>query len=386
MDKKVKSSSELLKNIPNKLFTGYYNPKKLLSTNSAYLISIGGRNIGKTTAFELCIFWLWQYHNRPSVLLRRMDSSFRGEKFKHIFDRAFEMIKNVKNYIGITYRSGVYRGYWIIDGKKEYDKPFLYTYSLNSSNESQKGIYDIQNLGLILFDEFLTRESYLVDEWDIFYNAISTVLRMNYQANIIMCANTVSWESPYFREMHLTDIRELKQGDMREIRISDTDTTVTVEYCADNVVSDSRKNIVDNRFFGFASRTAKMIKSGSWEIGNYPHYTSEMREKTVESVVMADGIYVESDSDIVEIEIINYKGLGVYCMVHPTNGIRKDYNVLYSANRQRNDYRIHITPRSYNAVDKLIWTMYENGLFLYADNACGECVRNYWNDVRNNRR
>lgn len=88
------------------------------------------------------------------------------------------------------------------------------------------------NITTIVFDEFLTRGSYLKDEFILFTNVCSTIIRQRNDVKIFMLGNTVNKYSPYFSEMGLSNIKNQKQGTIDIYRYGDSDLIVAVEYCA----------------------------------------------------------------------------------------------------------------------------------------------------------
>ena len=96
----------------------------MIKNNTPYTLTFGGRDLGKTYAWTICMLAIWQYKGKRSVLLRRMADTLKPSKAGGFFDKVFKsgIIKNVKNYDGITYRTGKWCGFWIDEkGKKTYD-------------------------------------------------------------------------------------------------------------------------------------------------------------------------------------------------------------------------------------------------------------------------
>ena len=170
----------ILKHANEKWFEGHYSPLQVVKTNTPYIISYGGRNLGKTFAWLILIYAIWQCEGYKSVLMRRMAETLKSSKVAETFTKVFDLgyVPNNKGYTGITYRTGAWRGYWTDEkGKITYDEPFCYTFALSSKIETNKGVSDIEKLGIIFFDEALTADNYLTDEWGRFQNAISTLVR-----------------------------------------------------------------------------------------------------------------------------------------------------------------------------------------------------------------
>ena len=365
----------ILKHANEKWFEGHYSPLQVVKTNTPYIISYGGRNLGKTFAWLILIYAIWQCEGYKSVLMRRMAETLKSSKVAETFTKVFDLgyVPNNKGYTGITYRTGAWRGYWTDEkGKITYDEPFCYPFALSSKIETNKGVSDIEKLGIIFFDEALTADNYLTDEWGRFQNAVSTLVRENSQACCVLCANTVSWVAPYFREFGIKNVRSIKKGTVKVFQCLD-ETAVTLEYCND-VVANRKKKIVDRRFFGFKSGTADMIRVGGWEIHSYQHLTREMIEERHRELITRD-IYIAHENEILCLELYVMDDFGPLVNVRPADNF--DLGKVIYVVGDHTDPRYHHRPNPNNKIDKLIWTLYHNNRFYYADNLCGEIVKKF---------
>ena len=356
-------------------FKDHYSPLEVIKTNTPYILSYGGRNIGKTFAWLILILATWQLKDYKSVIMRRMAETLKTSKASQMFTKVFNsgIVPNKKEYAGISYRTGMWRGYWEDDkGKKIYDEPFCYSFALSSAIEMNKGVSDIEHLGIILFDEALTADNSLTDEWMRFQNAMSTLIRENSQACCVLCANTVSWVAPYFREFGIQDVRKIKQGTIKVFKCLD-ETAVTLEYCND-VIVNRKKKITDKRFFGFKTGTSDMIRQGGWEIHSYQHLTREMIEDRHRELITRD-IYIAHENEILCLELYVMDDFGPLVNVRPADNF--DLGKVIYVVGDHTDPRYHHRPNPSNKIDKLIWTLYHNNRFYYADNLCGEIVKKF---------
>ena len=365
----------ILEHAKEKWFDGHYSPLSVVKTNTPYIMTYGGRNLGKTFSWLILIYAIWQCEGYKSVLMRRMAETLKSSNAAETFTKVFDLgyVPNNKGYTGITYRTGAWRGYWADEkGKITYDEPFCYPFALSSKIETNKGVSDIQKLGIIFFDEALTADNYLTDEWGRFQNAVSTLVRENSQACCVMCANTVSWVSPYFREFGIKNVRSIKKGTIKVFQCLD-ETAVTLEYCND-VIANRKKKIVDRRFFGFKSGTADMIRVGGWEMHSYQHLTREMIEDRHRELITRD-IYIVHEYEILCLELYVMDDFGPLVNVRPSDNF--DLGKVIYVVGDHTDPRYHHRPNPNNKIDKLIWTLYHNNRFYYADNLCGEIVKKF---------
>lgn len=390
----MKTNAILLYNtLKDNLFKDHYNPRPQLKTDTSYMFNYGGRNIGKTFSWLLAIYVGWQRLDKPSVYVRRHADSIKPAKAGKLFDKVFQLYPqlNVKKYDGITYRSGTFCGYWLDGKRKEIDAPFCYTYGLSSAIELNKGSYDIQDLLLVFFDEALTADYYLTDEISRFENMISSVVRENVPAFIVMSANTVSWNAPYFRHFGIRDPRVIEKGKI-EIIHGLEDTSISVEYVADGVGSE-KKSLIDKRFFGLPSHTSEMITNGVWEVKPCQHWQDFHRRDSDGRYYQRKkifSVYMKYEFEYVCIEILSHELLGLVANVRPCDDFNAEIEKglvyrLYTDDFVTQPYERVVADSSDN-IDAIVFRLYRHDRFFYADNICGEVVRRWVQYSTNGRR
>ena len=119
----------------------------------------------------------------------------------------------------------------------------------------------------IIFDEFLSRIGYLKDEFMLFMNVVSTIVRQRNDVTIYMLGNTVNKYCPYFTEMGLTHVDKMEPGTIDVYTYGESKLKVAVEYCKDHNI-DGRKS---DSYFAFDNPQLQMITNGVWEVALYPH-------------------------------------------------------------------------------------------------------------------
>ena len=206
----------------------------------------------------------------PSVYVRRLDEMLKPKNLEELFS-APEHLKLIEEktegqYNSIFYRSNCFYLCCYQDGVKvaQDKKPFCRCYAINTA-ETTKG-QDVGEIKYIFFDEFITRQFYLANEFILFQNLLSSIVRHRAGIKIYMVANTVSKYCPYFREMGLTRVKDQKQGTIDLYTMGVNGTKIAVEYSdapggGDNVSS----------YFCFDNPELDMITTGSWEIALYRH-------------------------------------------------------------------------------------------------------------------
>lgn len=351
----------------------YYSLDNILKTNSTYNIIIGERSNGKTYA---CLkYALEQYFKNGGQfgIIRRWQEDIRGKRASSIWagliaNNEIEKVSQGK-YTGIHYFSGrFYLCNYDDNGKAIYNDNDLigYTFALTDMEHNKSISYPY--ITTLIFDEFLTRGIYLPDEFVIFMNTISTVVRNRANVKIFMLGNTVNKYSPYFKEMGLNHITKMKQGTIDVYTYGNSNLRVAVEYCAHSGVTKE-----NDYYFAFDNPKLQMITTGAWELDIYPHLPVKYKPKDV-----LLEYFIKFDGQIYQCNIVEVDG-NMFTYIHEkTTPIKDDDNdIIYSLeyshkmNYNRSIYR----PK--NQLQRRILYFFEHDLVYYQDNQVGDAINNY---------
>ena len=350
----------------------YYSLKNILSKKAQYNIIFGERSNGKT--YSVLKYGLEQYtkDGKQMAIIRRWQDDFKGKRGASMFDSLaanYEIEYMTKGKWTNVYYFG---GRWFLcnykdDGTREIDEtPFAYAFSITSMEHDKSTSYP--NVTTILFDEFLTRTAYLPDEFVLFMNVLSTIIRDRTNVKIFMLGNTVNKYCPYFSEMGLKHIKNMEPGTIDLYQYGNSGLSVAVEYTAPN-----KNGKGSDLYFAFDNPKLTMITGGAWEIDIYPHCPCKYKPKDV-----LFKFYIEFDSELLECEIVNADN-NLFIFIHkkttPLKEPEKDliYSTEYSPlpNRKRK-----ITVPTSNMENK-IYNLFKTDKVFYSDNETGEIVRNY---------
>ena len=375
----------------------FYDLTNILSKDCVYSIIYGERSNGKT--YAVCKHFLEEYaeSKKEIAIIRRFETEFTKGKGKEIFDN---LIYNeyVGNQVEVIFK-GRYNfieyisGRWYLEYRKDlvsdkYAKkerirgedelenkvgtirmknPFAYAFALNleTSYKSGKGYPYVKN---ILFDEFITRDLPLINEFTIFQNLLSTIIRKKEDCKIFMCGNTINKYSEYFEEMGLNHVRQQKQGTIDVYKYGDTELSVAVEF-SDSPVKTKQQT----KYFAFDNPKIKMITTGTWEIDIYPHLPEEFVPK---DVVLT--YYIEFHEDILECKIIAKKDKTFTFIHRKTTPIKEDNTRrVYSINTNvKPNYRRNIL-KPLSKQDSIILSYFKKDKVFYQNNEIGNIVDNY---------
>lgn len=353
----------------------YYSLKKILEKKCQYNVIIGERSNGKTYACKEKIIQDYFRYHKKGAYIRRYDLDFRSKRgqvmFSDVVDDGLVQKYSKDTWTGITYRLGM----WFFTRKEENgditvdDDPFCYSFSLTNMEHDKSTSYpDVTN---IVFDEFISRTGYLQDEFVLFMNVLSTIIRYRKDVTIFMLGNTVNRDCPYFHEMGLNHVSGMTQGTIDVYQYGDSHLKVAVEYCGES----KRQKKPSDIYFSFDNPRLKLITSGAWEIGIYPHKPVDF---TLKDVVFT--FFINYSQNILQCEIVikdNYNFMFVHPKTTPLRHPDRDLIFDTDSKGQYNYSRKINQGFGKNKIVKKILSYINNDKVFYADNSTGEVMRNY---------
>lgn len=262
----------------------YYELDNILTKNAHINFIIGERSNGKTTAVLRHIVKDYYETGRRGMIVRQMEEDIKGFRatalFAAINNGMVEELTNDEYHAVKCFRRSYYLGKLNDDGEMVYEKdPFAQLVSLSQADHNKS--ISFPNVGTIMFDEFMRQGGQmLTDELKKFDSIISTIVREKDMATIFLVANTVSWNSPYFRKYKIKNVRRMKQGEIAVVELPShnplvADTRVAIEYCESTAKYGGKASDV---YFPSDDEQAKMIKEGGFAVPAYPkcphHFTS----------------------------------------------------------------------------------------------------------------
>lgn len=349
----------------------FYDINPLLNEGAQYSIAIGERSNGKT--YAALKYGIEQYLKGKGTLavLRRWDEDLRGKRGQAMFNGLIQNGEIAKltdgKYESVYYNSR--RWYFCkYDGETRVTapEPFAYAFALSQMEHDKSTSYDCTT---IVFDEFLTRGAYLTNEFVIFCNVLSTIIRYRENVRIIMLANTVNQFSPYFAEMGLTNVQKMKQGTIDVYNYGTSGLRVAVEYC-DNL---NKKGKPSDVYFAFQNEQLSMITKGVWELELYPHCPIKYKPKDI----IFTYFLIYQDHTL-QCEIVSVPNM-IFTYIHrkttPLQDNRKDHIYTLEYNPQINYHRNIRKPVT--VLEKKITRFFISDKVFYQDNEIGEIVRMY---------
>lgn len=363
----------------------YYSLDNILSLDCQYNLIFGKRSNGKS--YAALKYGLEQYvksgYRDQFAYIRRWDEDFTKQRAPSMFsslicdgngDNQIELLTNGKYNTVYYYSRRWYLATWDSDKRemKKSEEPFAYGFTLSAMEHDKSTSFP--NITTIIFDEFISRGTYLRDEFILFMNTCSTIIRDRTNVKIFMLGNTVNQYCPYFEEMGLERIRSQKPGTIEVYQMGDSDLRIAVEYI---VVTDkvTRGKVSSDQYFCFNNPRLKMITEGEWEIDLYPHCPCAYK-----STDILFNFFIIFKNDVLHCEVISHNGAQFIFIHRKTSELKTpDTDLIYSLDYDpRPNWRRRIN-RPMLPVEKRIWSLFLADKVYYQDNQTGEIVRNYIN-------
>lgn len=352
----------------------FYRLNEILKLKATYYMIFGERSNGKTFAVLEHILKKYCEKKEQGVIVRREKEDIVGNNGKQLFENLVvngvvkELTKGKWDYV--EYKSSAF---YLAKFDDKLDKvvldrePFAHAICLSGS-EHKKSIA-FPKVTTIFFDEFISRTRYLQDEFVLFMNLISTIVRFRDNVEIFMCANTVNRECIYFKEMGLRRVKQQKQGTIDVYHFGESKLKVAVEYTSISDVDGKPSDV----YFAFDNPKLNMITSGAWEVALYPHCPCKYKPKDVKF-----NFFILFSEEILHGEIV-IKGKERFIYIHrKTTPLKNpDKDLIYSTDvsPRKNWSRRIIIPR--NKIENEIVKFFKEEKVFYQDNEVGETVNAY---------
>ena len=194
---------------------------------------------------------------------------------------------------------------------------------------------------------------------------------------ILMAANTVDMIGcPYFKEMGLTHVKNMKQGDTELYSYGNSKLQVAVHFC-DAPLEGKPSDV----YFAFDNPRLKLITTGDAEFDIYPHMT-----ETVSPADVVFTYFIIYDDVTMQCNVVN-KDNETFTFIHrkTTELKHEDKDIIFTTEANtKNNYSGRLTKPINKALRKLYWYYVANKVF-YSDNEIGETVARYLYWCNNNK-
>ncbi len=351
----------------------YYNSTKIDKKNATYNVIFGERSNGKT--YDMLKKGIQSFVKDGSQMayVRRWKEDIIGRRAARLFAGLVENgeIQRLTKgaYQGVHYWAGKwYLCLYSEDGKPIYNDSDIFAFSFALSDSEHDKSTSFPKIKTVIFDEFLTAKTYLNDEFVLFMNVVSTIVRKRDDVKIYMLGNTVNKFCPYFKEMGLTNILTMKQGAIDVYHYGESKLTVAVEYCA---TQDTKGET--NKYFAFNNPKLEMITGGAWELDIYPHIPHKYKPKNVMFTY-----FIEFNDSIYQCEVIDLDGIYfTYVHIKTTEIKNRDDDLIYTLEYDpRINYNRNIFKPLNKLQERILW-FFNTSRVYYQNNEVGDAISNY---------
>lgn len=350
-----------------------YNPCHIPFENCKWNIVLSERARGKTTNLLLFGMLIWWHYGTGICYVRSSEQMIMPKASKDLFSNIISwgyVQKISKNkYNTIVYKSRRwYFAHVNEEGEIDLQSPDAFCIMLSiDKNEQYKSVLETKS-DFIIFDEFIERY-YYPNQFILFCDLCKTILRERKSGLLLLSANTLDINTPWFNELEIREeVEKLGQGE-NDIITTPKGTKVFVEILGKKEPKANRKQqIFNSLYYGFSNpKLASITGSDTWAMYNYPHTPTDFK-------ILQKNHYLLYNDKLINLEICESEEGTVFVNCHLATKTYDD-SVIYSLDFStdlNHRYRFGVT-----MVDKFIWKKYEQNLFTYSDNSVGSLVEKY---------
>ena len=353
----------------------FYSLDRIKELKCQYNLIFGKRSNGKTYAVLYEGLKNYVEKGKQMAYIRRYREDFVGKRGQVLFNSLISTgaIKKLTNgkWDTVRYMSSQ----WFLakhdnerDGKLISDStPFCYGFSLGQMEHDKSTSYP--DVTTVVFDEFISRIGYLPNEFVLFMNVLSTIIRQRDDVKIYMLGNTVNKYCPYFAEMGLGHIEEMESGKIDVYTYGDSKLRVAVERTINHNI-EGRKSEV---YFAFNNPSLEMITGGAWELDLHPHLP---RDYSDDNIIYK--FFIVFNDQIIQCEVLEFDDCSfIYCHRKSTPIKHPDEDLIFSSEYDPRPNHVRNIRRSTNEIANKIGMYFRDDQVFYQDNDVGEIVRNY---------
>ena len=292
----------------------FYSIKNLLSTDAQYMMLLGKRSNGKSYQVKHQVIEDFLKDGTMFIYLRRWQRDIKASAVEYYFnDVNVSKVTNGEGEGIRAWQSKIYLYRMNDKGKREQKIMGMYC-ALNEAERYKSWAFT--GFGNIIYEEFITDQTYLTDEPTRLQQFVSTVFRLG-KGRVYLVGNTLSRVCPYFHEWSLEGTLKQKQGTIEIYHYHDFEGDV-VDIAVENCENTANKNTM---FFGQAG---KQIVSGEWDVKAMPHLPKPINEYEMVYEVM---IVYQAFKFVMQLLVDENTG-GRIIYVYPFTGHRKIHRII----------------------------------------------------------
>ena len=358
----------------SKVNSEYYDVAHIDKIGAHYNVIFGKRSNGKTYSVLKKIVYNYAKNGEQGAYLRRYREDFKGKRGATMFDSLIANDEIRKATDGKWDTVKFYSDRWYF-AKRDEDEdrlvsdstPFCYGFALAQMEHDKSTSYPM--ITTVVFDEFISRIGYLPNEFVLFMNVLSTIIRQRNNVRIYMLGNTVNKYCPYFQEMGLKHIEQMEPGKIDIYTYGESNLKVACEYTQNHNIEGRKSDV----YFAFDNPSLQMITGGAWELDLYPHLPMDYEAKEI-----VFKYFINFNDNMLQCEVIE-KPDCCFTYVHRKTGDIKhpERDIVYSTEYDPRPNHIRNIRHDGSDLNRKILKFYREDRVFYQDNDVGEVVRNY---------
>lgn len=358
-------------------------PFRELETHK-YIIELSERSTGKTTnwlLFGLCMNkeygTIIQYIRSKETMLAPKFSTELVSVINEYKNGEYIKILTNGQYNFLFYHWGKFYYAKVDETGKIIEKAERHCIQCLSvdKNFDYKSSYNAPTGDFILYDEFIGKY-YPFNECIDFFDLCSTIIRKRHSPIIVMLANNINLNSPYFEEFQISkEVRKAKKGCPMSI-CTELGTKIFFEII--DIKQTESKKEHNNLFFGFKNtKLASITGSDTWAFESVPHIPKCDYE------VIENRLYIELNNfDLIQTEIVYSEELGGYCLfVHKANKAKKDSVILTLSNERKANY---LYGTGNKKIHNLLYDMLAKRKVFFSTNEVGTDFKSFIRNAKEN--
>lgn len=348
--------------------------RDILPYERAWNLIAGVRGSGKTTNLLLWGMCLHKTEHIQIQYIRQREKQLEPKAVKDLFKTVTDN-HYIEKITDGEYNNVFYRGrrwyYCYIDdtGNKiaQSENPFMVSLAVDN-HLNLKSVYNAPRGDFILFDEFLTTDYYLENEFEQLNDLLSTIIRLRTTAHIYLVGNLIDYYSPYFSDMDILDI--IQKMDFGEHKTVENQLGTQLHIFVQEPPDKQDREKSNTLYFGWGKLNLTAITGtrGTWAFKQYPKppktdYTINSRR-----YIRMNGKYL-----CLEIRLYDNKAYIVSYFDEP----KTDKYIIYSVDSDI-DYSHTVKYRNgYSDSDKMLFRLINEHRIYYTDNSAGAFLDTY---------
>lgn len=344
--------------------------------NSKYIIDLSQRTIGKTTDYLILGMVFNKIYGTQICYIREKHDMIKASLAEKLTETLVKYKDGyyIKQLTNGKYNSVFYKWqklyYCLVSETGERvevsNEPFLIFMSIDL-HEQYKSTINNPLLDFIIFDEFISRY-YTQDSCFMFMDLLSTVIRKRKSPYIIMLANNININSPWFEELTIgKQVRKLNFGETIEIN-SDMGTKFSIRMIKEKNLKERQEH--NKLFFGINNpKLSSITGNNNWSVRQVQHIYKNMKyDKLLQPIFIfiSANYYLRMDFAEMENDIV--------LIVTKSKKILED-DIVFTLKDycEKNEYFGLCNDRIENKVKELL----RQNKVYYATNEIGEDFLNY---------